>query len=92
MGRTHNLVSIILYDERRVRPDTLQAIQDAVKKGANGTIIPCDPATMGSFQQLIFFEPEIKELVDQRLGNKESVSQRRIRERQEQADRANRDE
>lgn len=92
MGRGHNLVSIILYDERRVRPDTLQAIVDAVRGGKNGAVIPCDPATMGSFQQLIFFEPDVGEILEQKIGTKETAAHRRKREAQERTDAANANE
>lgn len=85
MGKLHNLVSIILYDERRLRPDTLKAISEAVKEGVNGAMIPTDPATLGSFQQLIFFQPEVDRLLDQKLGKRETEAQKNKRERKEKS-------
>ncbi len=68
MAVIHNLRSIILYHEKRIRPQTLQAIKDAINSGDNAAMIPVDPSELDSFTQLIFFEPVVDDLLQTRLG------------------------
>ena len=52
-----NFKTVILYDIRKIRPQTLEAIQNA----KDGDMIPCDPSEMGSFLPLVVHEPALSE-------------------------------
>ena len=50
--------TIILYDKRRVQPDTIDLIANA----KDGTIIGLEPDEFHGIQELHLFEPEVKKL------------------------------
>jgi hypothetical protein len=72
MPVVHNMRSVILYHDKRARPETLKKIQKAIDSGENATMIAVDPMELDSFTQLIFFEPEITRVVEEKLGVRES--------------------
>jgi hypothetical protein len=47
--------TVILYDVRKIRPQTLEAIQNA----KDGDMIACDTSEMNSFLPLVVHEPSI---------------------------------
>lgn len=49
--------TVILYDIRRIRPQTLEAIQGA----KDGDMVGVDSSEMGSFLPLVVHEPSIAE-------------------------------
>ena len=51
-----NFKTIVLYNERRVRPQTL----DAIRQAKDGDMIGCDPSEMDSFMPIVIYEPEVK--------------------------------
>ena len=53
---TINIKSVMLYNVRRVRPQTLEAIANA----RDGDMIPVDPTEMDAFMQLTFNASEMK--------------------------------
>lgn len=53
-----NFKTVILYDVRRIRPETLDRIQNA----GDGEMIPVDVSEMQSFMPLVIHEPALKEL------------------------------
>ena len=57
------LKSILLYDKRRVRPETIEAIRTA----RDGSLIGVMPDEMAHFQQLIFFEPEVQRVKEEKF-------------------------
>lgn len=64
----HNLRSVILYHSKRVRPDTLRRIKEAIDSGENAQMIEVDPSEMDCFTQMIFFEPQIQDAIDDKHG------------------------
>lgn len=54
--------TVILYDIRKIRPQTLEAIQGA----KDGEMIPVDSSEMGSFLPLVVHAPAVKELLKSR--------------------------
>ena len=60
--------TVILYNERKIRPQTLDAIQNA----KDGEMVPCDISEMDSFLPLVVHEPGIeKARKSQKEGNKQ---------------------
>lgn len=51
-----NLKSVILYDKRRMQPDTLKAILEA----EDGAMIAVDPSELDAFTALTFYIPDVK--------------------------------
>ena len=68
MPIVHNLRSVILYQSRRVRPDTLAKIKAAIDSGDNAQMVEVDPSEMDCFTQLIFFEPQVQDALDDKTG------------------------
>jgi len=52
-----NFKTVILYDIRKIRPVTLDAIENA----KDGALIPVDVSEMASFLPLVIHEPTLKE-------------------------------
>ena len=52
-----NFKTVILYDIRKIRPATLDAIENAM----DGAMIPVDVSEMASFLPLVIHEPTLKE-------------------------------
>lgn len=66
-----NFKTVILYNERRIRPQTIEAIKNA----KDGDMIPVDVSEMGSFLPLVVHEPSLvkqkaKALVDEKGHSK----------------------
>lgn len=52
-----NFKTVILYDVRRIRPETL----DRIQKANDGDMIPVDVSEMASFMPLVIHAPALKE-------------------------------
>ncbi len=65
-----NMKTILLYHDRRVRPDLVEEIQEALRSGADATAIACDPGEIDCFQTLTFFEPLPDELMEKLYATK----------------------
>ena len=65
-----NMKTILLYHDRRVRPDLVEQIQEAIRTGADATAIACDPSEIDCFQTLTFFEPLPDELMEKLFASK----------------------
>ena len=59
-----NFKTVILYNERRIRPQTLEAIQNA----KDGDMIPVDVSEMSSFLPLVVHEPALVKQKAKALG------------------------
>jgi len=53
-----NFKTVILYDMRRIRPQTLDAIESA----RDGELIPVDVSEIQSFLPLVIHEPSLREV------------------------------
>jgi hypothetical protein len=74
----HNLRSVILYHSKRVRPDTLRRIKEAIDSGDNAQMIEVDPSEMDCFTQMIFFEPQIQDAIDDKDGKPRKKGREKI--------------
>lgn len=59
--------TVLLYNRRRVQPDTMQAILDAEE----GAMIPVDPGELDHFLQLVIFERAVAKATGQKKTPKE---------------------
>jgi len=59
--------TVILYDIRKIRPATLDAIENA----RDGEMIPVDVSEMGSFLPLVIHEPTLREARKPKKGSSE---------------------
>ena len=57
--------TVILYDVRKIRPQTLTAIQEA----KDGDMIGVDPSEMSSFLPLVVHSPEVERLRGPKKAN-----------------------
>ena len=62
-----NFKTVILYDQRRIRPETLEAIETAM----DGDMIPVDVSELQSFLPLVVHEPTLKESRKPKKGRSE---------------------
>ena len=61
-----NIKSVILYDIRRIRPQTLEAILEAPE----GAMIAVDPSELDAFTPLTFFIPDVKKIYKEKTTYK----------------------
>ena len=56
--KSMQMKTVVLYNSRRVRPETVAAIRDA----EDGDMIPVIPEELDSFMSMTFFQPELETL------------------------------
>ena len=65
-----NMKTILLYHDRRVRPDLIEQIKEALESGQDVTAIAVDPSEMDAFTTLTFFEPLPPEMLERLYASK----------------------
>ena len=58
-----NFKTVVLYNERKIRPQTLEAIRNA----SDGEMIPVDISEMASFMPLVIHEPTLEKAQKKQL-------------------------
>ncbi len=65
-----NMKTILLYHDRRVRPDLIEQIKEALESGQDVTAIAVDPSEMDAFTTLTFFEPLPQDMLERLYASK----------------------
>jgi len=58
-----NFKTVVLYNERKIRPQTLEAIRNA----SDGEMIPVDISEMASFMPLVIHQPDLEKAQKKQL-------------------------